>query len=147
MNNESKRALPIPVTKIWGHTEAIFNRNNVEVHRISVRQGGYCSKHWHKYKHNLFHVERGRLKITTWPVVKASPLKHASRDGRVEIVIRHTGEATPVVHILGAGMELSVAPSILHRFEAEADTIAYEIYWAELDDDIYRMESGGMRDA
>lgn len=108
--------------KIWGSTVKLFDRNNVEVHRIEAKDGGYCSKHWHKYKFNLFYVESGRLWIRQWLA---------------------NGNSSDIA--LVAGESLTVRPGVLHRFEALENTVAYEIYWAELDDDIYRESEGGIK--
>ena len=35
--------------KIWGKTQALFNKNNVQIHRIETKKGGYCSKHKHEH--------------------------------------------------------------------------------------------------
>ena len=35
--------------KVWGGTQLLFSKNNVEIHRIETVSGGYCSKH----KHNV----------------------------------------------------------------------------------------------
>ena len=37
--------------KVWGQTQPLFNKNNVEIHRIETNKGGYCSKHKHEFKH------------------------------------------------------------------------------------------------
>ena len=29
--------------KIWGKTQGLFNKNNVEIHRIETNKGGFCS--------------------------------------------------------------------------------------------------------
>ena len=36
--------------KVWGSTGPLFFKNNVEIHRIEVVKGGFCSKH--KHEHN-----------------------------------------------------------------------------------------------
>jgi quercetin dioxygenase-like cupin family protein len=52
--------------KVWGETECIFLKNNVEFHRIEVKKNGFCSKHKHVHKYNAFFVEKGKLKISIW---------------------------------------------------------------------------------
>lgn len=107
-------------SKVWGTTELIFKKNNVEVHRIEVNKGGYCSKHCHEYKYNEFYVESGKLEISVF-------------DGEfIDETVLCDGEST------------SVAPLKYHKFEAKEDTIAYEIYYVELSsDDIIREIPGG----
>lgn len=108
--------------KVWGFTEALFARNNVEVHRIFVSDGGFCSKHKHDHKWNLFYVERGTLYIEVW---------------KKDYALCDTT-------ILSAGQMAAVAPGEFHRFRALSDTVVYEIYWVELDaEDIKRENIGG----
>ena len=107
--------------KAWGVTEALFNRNNVEMHRIEVDAGGFCSKHKHEHKWNMFYVEIGELEILTW------------KDGGVI-------DCT----VLKPGDNAAVPPGEFHQFRAITDVIAYEIYWVDLHaDDIVRETVGG----
>ena len=110
--------------KVWGNTQKIFARNNVEFHRIFVKEGGYCSNHCHKHKHNGFWVERGALSVEV-----------AKNDyGLVDVTL------------LMAGDYMEVAPGEFHRFKALQDTVAYEIYFVELDaNDIVREDHGGVK--
>lgn len=111
--------------KVWGHTTSLFNKNNVEVHLITAKKGGYCSKHYHKSKYNQFLVLNGKLKITVWKDYGKETLED--------------------VTILEAGMHCVVPPGEFHRFEVLEDTTAMEIYWVELNDhDIVRADHGGM---
>lgn len=107
--------------KVWGKTEALFARNNVEVHRIEVEKGGYCSKHKHANKWNMFFVESGELEVIVW------------KGGEVH-------DST----ILQAGDNTAVPPGEFHQFKAVTDVIAYEMYWVELNaNDIVRETVGG----
>lgn len=109
--------------KVWGTTAQLFYGNNVELHRITGRKGGYCSRHHHVGKYNLFFVERGALVVRVWR-------QETVDETRVE-----------------AGMTCTVAPGELHQFEVvEEETVAFEVYWAELNTaDIVRQDVGGMR--
>jgi quercetin dioxygenase-like cupin family protein len=109
--------------KVWGTTSPLFCRNNVELHRITGVRGGYSSRHHHAGKYNQFFVERGAIVVRVW------------RDERQD-------ETT-----LRAGMTCTVAPGELHQFEVlDDDTVALEVYWAELNtDDIVRQDAGGKR--
>lgn len=107
--------------KIWGNTECIFDKNNVSVHRIEANKGYMCSKHYHLHKHNIFYVEKGALQIEVWQ--KDYDL--------VDTTIISDGQST------------SVSPGLQHRFSALEDTIAFEIYFVELDNsDIIRSNTG-----
>jgi len=112
--------------KIWGLTSCIFNRNNVEIHRIEAKKGGYCSTHNHKSKYNIFFVEKGLLKVTIFRWDAGQEIK--------DEILLSKGEMT------------SISPGIDHMFEAIEDTIAFEIYYVELDpSDIQRKNVGGIK--
>jgi mannose-6-phosphate isomerase-like protein (cupin superfamily) len=110
--------------KVWGKTECLIARPGFEMHRIEVKANGYCSKHRHRHKHNMFFVERGALDVV---VFRESGLTDTTR--------------------CRAGMKTSIEPGLLHLFEAVEPTVAYEIYWpAEIDaNDIMRETTGGVR--
>ena len=108
--------------KVWGKTTPLFNKNNVEIHRIEIEPKTYCSKHIHQFKYNMFYIESGKLEIRQW-----------QKDS--EIIDRT---------ILGTGEQTIVAPSIPHQFYALENTRAYEVYWVALDpNDIIRESFGG----
>lgn len=108
--------------KVWGNTQSLFCKNNVEVHRIVANKGGFCSKHKHTHKYNAFFIEKGALKITAWK-------------NDYDLV-----DETKVI----AGQTTIIPPNEYHMFEALEDTIAYEIYWVELSEkDIIRENHGG----
>jgi mannose-6-phosphate isomerase-like protein (cupin superfamily) len=108
--------------KIWGFTSKIFAKNNVEVHRIEGKLGGKSSLHRHTAKWSMFFVERGHLKIhiekNDYPLMDET--------------------------ILAPGETIVIKPNEYHSFEIyTANTVAYEIYWTELDsNDIERKNCG-----
>jgi len=108
--------------KVWGSTSELFNKNNVEIHRIEANKGGYCSVHKHEHKYNLFFVENGKLLVKVWK----------NDYNLMDETVVSSKEMT------------IVKPGEFHQFEALEDTIAYEIYWVELNSsDILRKNSGG----
>lgn len=95
--------------------------------RLLADAGGYCSEHFHRYRHNLFIVHRGILRV------------------RVE-----TGPDSWDEHILTAGSQLLVDAGIFHQFDAHTDVVCDEIYYPKsgsyIDmDDIVRRTEGGRR--
>jgi quercetin dioxygenase-like cupin family protein len=110
--------------KVWGSTQSLFNKNNVEFHRIETKKNGYCSKHKHEFKYNAFFVESGKLKIKVWK--------------KDYDLIDET--------IVEAGQMTIVSPQEFHTFEALEDTVAFEFYWVEINpNDIVRENVGGHR--
>lgn len=110
--------------KIWGHTSKIFSKNNVEVHRIEGFVGGKSSMHRHTSKWSMFFVEQGVLKI----------------------LIEKNDYPLTDETILAPGESIVIKPNEYHAFEImQQDTIAYEIYWTELDsNDIERKNCGSI---
>jgi len=111
--------------KVWGKTSALFEKNNVEIHRIEGKLNGYCSKHKHACKFNMFFVEKGILKIKIWKSY-----------GLVDETVLKQFEST------------IVKPGEMHQFVVMEDgTVCYEIYWTEIDPtDIQRENVGGVND-
>ena len=109
--------------KVWGKTAEIFSNHNFEVHRIEVNKGGFCSKHKHTHKFNVFYMEKGKLKITVYK----------NDYDLVDETIIETGQ-------------IAIAkPGEYHEFEALENSVCYEIYWVELNhQDIQRESVGGM---
>tara|TARA_Y100001973_G_C5160822_1_gene313413 strand:- start:32 stop:385 length:354 start_codon:yes stop_codon:yes gene_type:complete len=109
--------------KVWGETQSIFNKNNVEIHRIETNKGGFCSKHKHQYKYNAFFIEKGKMKITCWK-----------------------NDYDLIDETIISDLQMTVVPpNEYHMFEALEDTVAYEIYWVELNEkDIVRENCGGI---
>lgn len=112
--------------KAWGKTQQLFNNSSTEVHRIEVVRGGYCSIHEHTAKLNLFFVEFGELRVTTF--------------GR---------NLQPIqCHTIRPGKSFTVASGTLHQFEATEPTVAYEIYSVDRSidpEDIIRHSQGGIK--
>jgi quercetin dioxygenase-like cupin family protein len=112
--------------KIWGSTEELFKNTNCEVHRIDINKGGFCSKHKHQYKHNIFYVLQGTLLIKVWK----------NDYELIDTTILQTGKKT------------DVGPNQYHTFQALEPTIALEIYYSEpISNDIIRETVGGMMKA
>ena len=110
--------------KIWGETELIFKNCNFEIHRIKIKKGGYCSKHLHQHKYNMFFVEKGELEI----YIEKNDYQ------LIDEVTLKDGEKT------------NVKPNEYHFFMAKEDTTAYEIYYTEqITDDIIRKNHGGIK--
>jgi len=112
--------------KVWGVTEKLFRRNNVEIHRFEANAGSHCSLHKHEHKTNLFYVESGKLKVEV----------HQNDYDLVDETILEPGDVT------------EVGPGVYHRFVAIEDTVCYEIYWVTLDErDIVREDVGSAEES
>ena len=108
--------------KVWGQTIPLLQSTGVEIHRINIELGGYCSKHAHQSKFNAFYVISGELEIKRWKEYKLIDSTWLN------------------------GGDLSIVPAgEYHQFMAHQETEALEIYWTELShNDIIRENVGGI---
>ena len=107
--------------KVWGETKPIIITPLVEIHEIKINKGAQCSTHVHKHKWNGFYLLSGKLHIEVWK--NEYDLK--------DITILNPSEFT------------TVRPGEYHRFWAEEDSTAIEIYYPEpLTEDILRKDVG-----
>ncbi len=114
--------------KVWGETTEFFRNALASAHHLSIKKGGYCSKHSHTHKHNLFYVISGLLKISIWRL-------------DTEFVTLEED-----ITIIALGQSAAVPPGFFHKFEALEDTECIEVYQVFLEDpDIERETMGGMR--
>ena len=109
--------------KVWGTTELIEGNPSLEFHRIEMKLGGVCSKHFHEFKWNGFYIESGAMRIKVWQ--KDYDL--------VDETILYSGDYT------------KIKPGLYHQFECLESGVAFELYWAELlHNDIKRETHGYM---
>jgi mannose-6-phosphate isomerase-like protein (cupin superfamily) len=119
--------------KIWGETKMVWSGNNTEIHQITIKKGGYCSKHKHINKYNLFFIIQGKLMVETWKEIDVIDKNKWSENNMIEKTILLSGEST------------IVSPRQYHRFTALIPTRAIEVYWTYLEkDDIIREDCGGI---
>ncbi len=111
--------------KVWGTTSSLFSKNNVEINRITCTKDSYCSKHKHASKYNMFFVENGSIEISVWK-------------NDYDLVDKT---------VLKKHQNCIVPPGEYHIFRClEEGTIAFEIYWVEIDsNDIKRENVGGKK--
>lgn len=108
--------------KVWGETEEIFVNGTVSVNYLTIKEGGFCSKHKHNFKSNRFYVINGGLKVKIW-----------------------TKEGIEDETALGPGESCNIEPGVFHQFKAPIDTECIEIYEAKLHEpDIERKSTGGI---
>lgn len=109
--------------KVWGVTEQLLATPGLEVHRVRIKKGGYCSTHKHNRKWNAFIVLDGTLTVE---------------------VVQDAYALTDRTY-LERGELMTVRPGALHRFKAEhGDVVALELYYPDvLGEDIDRQDVGG----
>lgn len=110
------------IRKLWGNTECLVRKSQVELHRIEVEPYHMCSWHKHERKWNAFLVVEGTLGIEIGD--QARPSSRLLRQGDFE----------------------AVEPNKWHRFRSYDESVtAIELYYLdELDEDIVRRDVGGM---
>lgn len=104
--------------KIWGYTSEIFSNDSVSINRIHIKNGQFCSKHYHQYKYNMFFVESGNIIVYRW--------ENNNKIGST----------------ISSGESITIDPNIYHQFQALEDSIVYEIYYTKINNqDIIRNEN------
>lgn len=115
------------VTKAWGTTECLLATPLVELHRIHVLPGGYCSVHKHHGRANVFYVVAGELEVEVW-----------ADDPTPEFSAFLT---QPLV----AGEIYTVGPGSVHKFRSRRGAEVLELYYPVLrGEDIERFSEGGL---
>ena len=64
-------------------------------------------------------------------------------EGCLEVSVEKEEQELVDRTILTAGQSMAVAPGQYHQFRALQYTVALEVYWTELTEDISRKSSGG----
>lgn len=127
-NHLPARAVEIE-SKIWGTSKVIYRDDRSEIVEITVKAGGFCSRHYHKNKDNLFLVTSGALRVDQFGFRGQSKWLYACG---------------------GGSGPLLVPAGVTHQFTAETDVVAWEVYRAiggrVIDPaDIVRLSEGGIR--
>lgn len=90
--------------KPWGLTQNIFANHYIQINRIIVNPGSYCSLHLHEHKSNIFSIISGELEIYCQPL----DTKHTISPDKLTCI--------------------EIQPGIKHRFYSREGAEAYEIY-------------------
>jgi mannose-6-phosphate isomerase-like protein (cupin superfamily) len=115
--------------KVWGNTTEILTSDTASIHYLEINEGGYCSEHYHKSKHNLFYVIEGELEVNIF------------RD----LIDKSNSSQIKDTTLLTAGMVMNVDPGFFHQFIAKTNVKCIEIYTPELiSSDIVRRSVGGI---
>ena len=110
--------------KIWGKTRCHVNSPFYSEHELMLKEGGYCSFHYHLHRANRFIVHSGKVKI-----------------------VRAFGWDIKTI-ILEAGDEYDVSSLIPHQFQVIETSRMTEMYFPDRkkeisNDDIIRLSMGG----
>ena len=104
--------------KVWGRNTEIFKNSSTSVNFLELVKGGVCSWHFHRTKHNIFHIVSGKVKIKT----------------------EHNES------ILLPGQSLTVLSPMKHQFEAMEDSKMVEVMFVQYSaEDIVRETQGYMK--
>ena len=119
--------------KLWGTTSRVTDSERSIICIINVVKGGYCSKHFHESKDNMFVVTEGSLVVRQWDN------------------LRDDSEYFDTVLEPSSG-SLTVPCKKLHKFYSPDGCKAIEVYVSSYPDlvvkeeDIVRVDKGGIGD-
>ena len=103
------------IEKSWGKTVLVFDNETIHIYLAWIKPEGFCSKHYHKNKNNLFFVQSGSIIVKTWDKDTINEYK------------------------LLAGDKILVNNNVWHQFIATEESIILEIYYSTIDhEDIIR---------
>lgn len=113
--------------KIWGWSAPLLTVSGVQIERIFIKKGGYCSVHAHIHRYNAFFMIDGQMEVDVWKNDYNLCDKTVLKQNDLTIV----------------------KPNEYHRFFALSDVNALEIYWTDpaVSEDIVRKLSGGITDS
>lgn len=99
------------IEKPWGSELVIEINDRYMVKKLTMWKGHRCSVQYHNVKRETIYVLSGQLRIYTGA-------QQAQLDSR----------------IYGAGESITIVPGVVHRMEAEEDSVYLEASTPEMDD-------------
>lgn len=99
------------IEKPWGKEEVIEINDRYMMKKLTMWKGHRCSLQYHNQKHETIYVLSGRLRIR-------SGSNQESLDAK----------------ILDAHETITLTPGVIHRMEAEEDSVYLEASTPEIDD-------------
>lgn len=103
------------VPKRWGFEIWICNNEKYCGKKLFIRQGKYCSFHWHEIKDEVLFIDSGRI----W-------MNYKEPDGVIQYIEMYAGQA------------FHVKPGVIHQMHAVEDTMILEFSTQHFDEDSYR---------
>lgn len=108
--------------RTWGEKDVLHLSDLAQLDFLLIYEGGYCSKHIHYHKYNLFHLICGKLEITLF--TKSGEKKYILHENKRTMLIR---------------------PGVYHQFKALEKTECLEYSYVQYsEDDINRENEGGI---
>lgn len=104
------------VPKRWGWELWITNNEKYCGKTLFIKQGHYCSFHWHEHKDEVLHVQSGRIWF------------NYQKPDQERILYEE----------MGPGLAFHVEPGVKHQMEAIEDTIILEFSTQHFDEDSFR---------
>ena len=122
------------IEKPWGSWKLLFIDDVYELRLLHLKAGGFCSRHYHETKCNVFHVVSGSIRVKTYGA------SEPGEDGLLLVRILTRGSGP---YHIPAGTQ--------HRFEVIQDAIAYESSMARTGEtidinEIHRLDESGFRE-
>ena len=104
------------VPKRWGYEIWICNGDKYCGKKLFIRQGKYCSFHWHEVKDEVLFVESGKIWMN----------------------YRKPDDTYPQYVEMPTGFAFHVEPGVKHQMHAVEDTMILEFSTQHFDEDSYR---------
>jgi mannose-6-phosphate isomerase len=111
----------IVTVKPWGKEELLETNTHYVLKRLTMNAGHRCSLQYHRLKQETVYVVSGILYVY-----------HGNRRDNLQLTTLSPGET------------ITIAPHLIHRMEAQVDTVYLETSTSELDD-VVRLEDDYQR--
>jgi len=119
--------------KRWGAAFSIGVTTYGQMSLAIIDKGGFCSRHYHNQKVNVFNVCEGELHVHVW-----------------NDELKCDTKKPDLTHVVKAGESLQIPINVIHEMEAMTDVVCMESYHTVQSShkvcpkDIHRFTTGGM---
>jgi len=107
------------IKKPWGQEEIIEHNQYYVVKKLTMYKGHKCSLQYHDFKHETIYILSGALRIFVG--------KDLKKNSNIESSLFYTGDS------------IILTPGVVHRMEAEEDSVYLEASTPQLED-VIRLE-------
>ena len=121
--------------KRWGAAVAICDSPHGQMSLAIIDKGGFCSRHFHNQKVNVFNMIEGTLQLKVW-------------DGQPKDIATVKADN---VFAIESGMSYQIGVNIIHEMEARTNVVCMEAYYPTQANhivsraDISRFTTGGLK--
>lgn len=133
----------IKVEKGWGHEEILCNDRFYCGKFLYVDKDRECSVHYHRSKHETFHILKGEILFKYWEIpLKYRDIPHVNDEYKPELLERYW-DGGYSQKVLKAGDTFILPQYLAHQFRGvDEESVIVEFSTEHFDEDSYRIIIG-----